>query len=240
MSRSSRTSMSSKRLVARTGVRELVLAAGFALAGAVPMVAHAEAAKPEPAGKADVAASIGGGAVARILSPAEKSKVLEDELGKEVDRRVKAEQDNARYAAENKELSASIKNSSKERAGLEARLMDAHERSEQVQRANDRLRQENERIAVTVRLALPIVALVCAAILGLLVYVFLFLRKVAERVHGQSTLVEMQKLEAHAAHLNDQYNAELKRNQTLRHKLAELGIVDDEQPHTPTGHFRTR
>jgi len=77
-------------------------------------------------------------------------------------------------------------------------------------------------------------------ILAMLVWLFLFLRQVASRVHGERTLAEMHALEARLNHANDQYNAELKRNQTLRNKLAELGIVDEQSPHTPTGQWRAR
>ena len=119
-------------------------------------------------------------------------------------------------------------------------LDETRDRETKVQRANDRLREENERIAITVRLALPVVAVVCALILAMLVWLFLFLRQVASRVHGERTLAEMHALEARLNHANDQYNAELKRNQTLRNKLAELGIVDEQSPHTPTGQWRAR
>jgi hypothetical protein len=211
-----------------------VLAAGFAATTFLALGARAEPAKAETPSK------IGGGAVARVLPPAEKIKVIEDELAKEVERRGKAEEDNARRLTENNELVASAKILAKERASLEARLAETRDRETKVQRANDRLREENERIAITVRLALPVVAVVCALILAMLVWLFLFLRQVATRVHGQRTLAEMHALEARLNHANDQYNAELKRNQTLRNKLAELGIVDEQSPHTPTGQWRAR
>ena len=235
-----RTNQRIEGMEGRSEVRRLALLAGFAGATLLPFAARAEAAKADPAARADSAAAIGGGAMARMLPPTEKIKVLEDELAKELDRRAKAEEETARRVTENKELDASGRTCAKERGGLEARMAEARDRESQVQKANDRLRQENERIAITVRLALPIVALVCAAILAMLVYTFMLLRKVAERVHGQSTLAEMHALEARAAHLNDQYNAEVKRNQTLRHKLAGLGIVDEESLHTPTGQWRTK
>jgi len=180
----------------------------------------------QPAASDDPAAKIGGGAVARILSPAEKIKVLEEELAKETERRGKTEDDLNRKVAENKEIIATAKIAAKERAALEARLAETSQRETELQQMSDRLRAENERIAVTVRLALPIVTGVALAILAMLVYTFLFLRKVAARVHSQKTLSEMHEIEAHLARVTDQYNAELKRNQTLRHKLAELGIVD--------------
>ena len=182
--------------------------------------------RAEPAKGSSSTAAIGGGAVARILLPTEKIKVLEEELARETDRRVKAEEDNARRLAENNQLAANAKNMAKERAALEARLAEASERETQLQKMSDRLRAENERIAVTVRLALPVVAAVAVAILGMLIYTFLFLRKIATRVHGQRTLAEMHELEARLSHANDVYNAEVKRNQTLRHKLADLGITD--------------
>jgi Fe2+ transport system protein B len=211
-----------------------VLAAGFAATTFLALGTRAEPAK------AETRSTIGGGAVARVPPPAEKIKVLEDELAKEVERRGKAEEDNARRLTENNELVASAKILAKESASLEARLAETRDRETKVQRANDRLREENERIVVTVRLALPIVAVVCTLILAMLVWLFLFLRQVATRVHGQRTLAEMHALEARLNHANDQYNAELKRNQTLRNKLAELGIVDEQSPHTPTGQWRAR
>lgn len=221
-------------ILGRSTSRKLVLAAGFAATTFLALGARAEPAKAETPSK------IGGGAVARVLPPAEKIKVIEDELAKEVERRGKAEEDNARRLTENNELVASAKILAKERASLEARLAETRDRETKVQRANDRLREENERIVVTVRLALPIVAVVCTLILAMLVWLFLFLRQVASRVHGERTLAEMHALEARLNHANDQYNAELKRNQTLRNKLAELGIVDEQSPHTPTGQWRAR
>jgi hypothetical protein len=182
--------------------------------------ARAEPPKPE------AAATIGGGALARILPPAEKVKVLEEELAKEIERRAKAEAELFRRTVDNGELTATAKVAAKERAALEARLADTREREAQLQKMSDRLRAENERIAVTVRLALPIVTAVAIAILAMLVYTFLFLRKIAARVHTQRTLSEMHEVETRLAHVTDQYNAEVKRNHTLRHKLAELGIVD--------------
>jgi len=202
--------------------------AGLAAATVVAFAARAES------DKAETPAAVGGGAVARVLPPTEKIKVLEDELAKESDRRVKAEEDGARRATENKDLLATANIAAKERASLEARLADTRERETQLQKANDRLRTENERIAITVRLTLPIVAVVCALILGMLVWTYLFLRQIATRVHSQRTLAEMHELEARLNHVSDQLAAEHRRNQTLRHKLAELGIVEEEVPHTPS------
>jgi hypothetical protein len=229
-----RTTANIECILGRSTSRKLVLAAGFAATTFLALGARAEPAK------AETPSTIGGGAVARVVPPAEKIKVLEDELAKEVERRGKAEEDNARRLTENNELVASAKILAKERASIEARLAETRDRETKVQRANDRLREENERIAVTVRLALPVVAVVCALILATLVWLFLFLRQVATRVHGERTLAEMHALEARLNHANDQYNAELKRNQTLRNKLAELGIVDEQSPHTQTGQWRTR
>jgi hypothetical protein len=229
-----RTSANSESILGRSTSRKLVLAGGFVATTLLALGARAEPAK------AEAPATIGGGAVARVLPPTDKIKLIEDELAKEVDRRGKAEEDNARRLTENNELVASAKILAKERASIEARLTETRDRETKVQKANDRLREENERIAVAVRLALPIVAVLCALILAMLVWIFLFLRQVAARVHGQRTLVEMHELEARLTHASDQYNAELKRNQTLRNKLAELGIVDEESPYTPTGQWRAR
>jgi len=110
----------------------------------------------------------------------------------------------------------------------------------QLQKANERLRAENERVAVTIRVALPIVALVNLALLGLLIWIFRYLRKVAERVHATKTIVEMHELEAKLTHAQGQIDAELRRNQTLRGKLAELGIVDEESSPRSTGSWRVR
>jgi hypothetical protein len=194
----------------------------------------AEAPRPEPS------SAIGGGAMARVLPPAEKIKVLEEELAKETERRLKVEQESARRLIENNELTASTKLAARERASVEARLGEAREREQQLQHAIERLREANARIAMAVRLSLPIVTAACIAILVLLIWAIVFLRKLAARVHDQHTLAEMRELEGRLAHANDQYNAELKRNQTLRHKLAELGIVDEEAPRMPSGQWRTR
>jgi hypothetical protein len=191
-------------------------------AGAILFVPGAFA---EPS-KADVGSTIGGGAMARVLPPGEKIKVLEEELAKETDRRVKAEEDGTKCSATNKELMAAVKNASKERAGIELRWSETRDRELALQKVNDRLREENERIAITVRLSLPLVTIVAVGILTMLILGFLYLRRIATRVHSQHTILEMHEIEARLAHANDQYNAELKRNQTLRHKLAELGIVD--------------
>jgi hypothetical protein len=214
--------------------RRLVWAALFSAATVLAVGARAET------DKAETPAAVGGGVVARVLSSTEKIKVLEEELAREGERRAKAEGENAKYVAENKELVAGAKIAAKERASLEARLTETREHEVQLQKANDRLRTETERIAVTVRLALPIVATVCALILGMLIWTFLFLRQLATRVHDQRTLAEMHQMEARLVHANDQYNAEVKRNQTLRHKLAELGIVDEELPHMPSSVRHTR
>jgi hypothetical protein len=222
-------------ILGQSAWRRLVWTALFSAASLLALGARAES------DRAETPAAVGGGVVARVLSSGEKIKVLEEELARESGRRAKAEEDNAKYVAANKELAASTKIAAKERASLEARLAETREHEVQLQKANDRLRTENERIAVTVRLTLPIVATVCALILGMLVWTFLFLRQIATRVHDQRTLAEMHQLEARLVHANDQYNAEVKRNQTLRHKLAELGIVDEEVPHTPSAvHRHTR
>ncbi|MBN2573722.1 MAG: hypothetical protein JXP73_04090 [Deltaproteobacteria bacterium] len=204
------------------GRRDRLLGVAIGIAA----ISFALGARAEPARGDGPGAAIGGGAVVRILPPIEKIKVLEAELVRETERRVKAEEDNARRIAENNELASSAKAMAKERAALEASLAETRERETQLQKMNDRMRAENERIAVTVRLALPVVAAVAVAILGMLIYMFLFLRRIAARVHSQRTLAEMHELEARLSHANDQYNAEIKRNQTLRHKLADLGITD--------------
>lgn len=204
-----------------------VLLTGAAAWGAVP-------AKPDPS------SAIGGGAMARVLPPTEKIKVLEEELARETERRLKVEQESTRRVTENNELTASAKVAARERAALEARLGETREREQQLQHAIERLREENARIAMAVRLSLPIVTATCIAILVLLIWAIVFLRKLGARVHDQHTLAEMRDLEGRLAHANDQYNGELKRNQTLRHKLAELGIVDEEAPRMPSGQWRTR
>lgn len=190
--------------------------------------------------KNDPSAAIGGGAMARVLPPVEKIKVLEEELAKETERRLQLERESARRVTENNELAAGAKIAARERASLEARLAETRAREQQLQQAIERLREENARIVMAVRLSLPIVTFACIAILVLLIWAILFLRKLAVRVHDQHTLAEMHDLEGRLAHVNDQYNGELKRNQTLRHKLAELGIVDEEAPRMPSGQWRTR
>ena len=176
--------------------------------------------------KSDTPAAVGGGLVARVLPPAEKIKVLEEELAKEIDKRVKLEEEIPRRTAENNELIASQKSAQKERTALEAKLAEAREREVQLQRTNDRLREETERVTVSVRYALPIIAGIAIMMLAMLVWMLMFLRQVAARVHGQRTLSEMHELEGRLVHTNDLLNAELKRTQALRHKLAEFGIAD--------------
>jgi hypothetical protein len=176
--------------------------------------------------KSDTPAAAGGGLVARVLPAAEKIKVLEDELAKEMDKRAKLEEEIPRRTAENSELIASQKSAQKERVALEAKLTEAREREGQLQRTNDRLREETERVTVSVRYALPIIAGIAIMMLAMLVWMLMFLRQVAARVHGQRTLSEMHALEGRLIHTNDLLNAELKRTQALRHKLAEFGVAD--------------
>ena len=176
--------------------------------------------------KSDTPAAVGGGLVARVLPPAEKIKVLEEELAKEMDKRAKLEEEIPRRTAENNELVASLKSAQKERTTLEVKLTEAHEREGQLQRINDRLREETERVTVSVRFALPIIAGIAIVMLAMLVWLLMFLRQVAARVHGQRTLSEMHELEGRLIHTNDLLNVEIKRTQALRHKLAEFGIAD--------------
>jgi hypothetical protein len=171
-------------------------------------------------------AAVGGGVMARVLPPAEKIKVLEDELAKEVDKRVKLEDETARRTSENNGLIANLKSAQKESAALEAKVAEAREREIQLQRTNDRLREETERVTVSVRYALPIIAGIAIMMLAMLVWMLMFLRQVAERVHSQRTLAEMHELEGRLILTSDQLNAEVKRSQTLRHKLEEMGISD--------------
>jgi len=176
--------------------------------------------------KSDTPAAVGGGLVVRVLPPAEKIKVLEEELAKEMDKRAKLEEEIPRRTAENNELVASLKSAQKERVALEVKVTEAHERELQLQRINDRLREETERVTVSVRFALPIIAGIAIVMLAMLVWLLMFLRQVAARVHGQRTLSEMHELEGRLIHTNDLLNAEIKRTQALRHKLAEFGIAD--------------
>ena len=176
--------------------------------------------------KSDAPAGVGGGLVARVLPPGEKIKVLEDELAKEIEKRVKLEEELPRRTAENNTLIANLKNAQKDRAALEAKVTEAREREVQLQRTNDRLREETERVTISVRYALPIIAGIAIMMLAMLVWMLMFLRQVAARVHGQRTLSEMHELEGRLIHTNDLLNAELKRTQSLRHKLAEFGVSD--------------
>ena len=176
--------------------------------------------------KSDTPAAVGGGLVARVLPAAEKIKVLEEELAKESDKRAKLEEEIPRRTAENNELIAGQKAAQKERSALEAKLTEAREREVHLQRTNDRLREETERVTVSVRLALPIIAGIAIVMLAMLVWMLMFLRQVAARVHGQRTLSEMHELEGRLIHTTDLLNAELKRTQALRHKLGEFGISD--------------
>jgi DNA repair exonuclease SbcCD ATPase subunit len=176
--------------------------------------------------KSDTPAALGGGLVARVLPPSEKITVLEEELAKEIDKRVKLEEEIPHRTSENNELASNLKSAQKDRTALEARLADAREREVQLQRTNDRLREETERVTVSVRFALPIIAGIAIVMLAMLVWMLMFLRQVAARVHGQRTLSEMHELEGRLVHTSNLLNAELKRTQALRHKLAELGVSD--------------
>ena len=176
--------------------------------------------------KADAPSSVGGGVVARVLAPAEKTKFLEEELAKESERRVKAEDENVLRTKENADLLANLKSAQKERAGLEAKLGEFRERESQLQKTNDRLREETERVTVSVRFALPIIAGSAIILLALVVWMLLFLRQVAARVHGQKTISEINELEGRLILTNEMLAAELKRSQALRNKLSEFGVSD--------------
>ena len=202
----------------RSVSQHFVVCAAFA--GALLTGSWAWAQKPE------APAAVGGGVVARVLPTTEKIKVLEDELAKEVDKRVNLEDENARRTSENNALIVNLKSSQKERAALEAKLTEAREREILLQRTNDRLREETERVTVSVRYALPIIAGIAIMMLAMLIWMLLFLRQVAARVHGQRTLSEMHELEGRLIHTNDLLNTEIKRSQALRHKLAEMGISE--------------
>ena len=157
--------------------------------------------------KSDTPAAVGGGLVARVLAPAEKIKVLEEDLAKEMDKRAKLQEELPRRIAENNDLVANLKAAQRERTSLEVKLTEAHERESQLQRTNDRLREETERVTVSVRYALPIIAGIAIMMLAMLVWLLLFLRQVAARVHGQRTLSEMHELEGRLIHTNDLLNA---------------------------------
>jgi hypothetical protein len=202
------------------GRTSLALAFTFTLA---VLCANEPAARAE---RADSPAPMAGGAVARVLAPAEKLKLLEDELGKESEKRVKFEEEVGHRTKENGDLLASVKSLQKERAALEAKLGEAHEHENVLQKNNDRLREETERVTVSVRFALPIIAGIAIIILALIVWILLFLRQVASRVHSQKTISEIHELEGRLIHTTETLNAELKRSQALRHKLSELGASD--------------
>lgn len=194
---------------------------GATLTALLSFVSAASAETAQPG-----AAPPSGGLVARVLPPAEKIKLLEEDLTKEIDRRVKVEQELARRNSENTELIGNVKSLQKDRSGLEGKLAEAREREQHLQRTNDRLREETERVTVSVRFALPVIAGIAIMILALIVWILLYLRQVGSRVHGQRTLSEMHELEGRLIHTNDLLTAEVKRTQALRNKLAEFGISD--------------
>jgi hypothetical protein len=176
--------------------------------------------------KADAPAPVGGGVVARVMAPAEKLKFLEEELAKESERRVKVEEENSHRSKENSELLTNLKSVQKESAILEARLGEARERESQLQRTNDRLRGEFERVTISVRYAMPIIAGAAIIMVAMLIWMLLFLRQVAARVHGQRTISEMHELEGKLIHTSELLAAEQKRSQALRNKLGEMGVTD--------------
>jgi hypothetical protein len=181
---------------------------------------------PARAEKADAPAAVGGGVMARVLAPAEKIKLLEEELAKESDQRAKLEVESTNRTRENAELLVSVESLRKERAALEVKVTEARDRESHLQRTNDRLREETERVTVSVRFALPIIAGIAIIILALIVWMLLFLRQVAARVHSQKTISEINELEGRLIHTTDMLNAEQKRSQALRQKLSEFGISD--------------
>jgi septal ring factor EnvC (AmiA/AmiB activator) len=176
--------------------------------------------------KADGPEAIAGGGVARVLAPAEKIKFLEEELAKESDKRVKFEEQANLRSKENAELLVNLKAAQKEHTGLEAKLAELREHDSQLQRTNDRLREETERVTVSVRFALPIIAGIAIIILALIVWMLMFLRQVAARVHSQKTTSEIHELEGRLIYASETLAAEQKRNQALRQKLSELGFSD--------------
>ncbi len=209
---------SSDRSSLLPGYRSLALAFSLAVLCAT---------QPARAEKTDVPApAMAAGMVARVLPPAEKLKLLEEELGKESEKRVKLEAEVGHRTKENSDLLASVKSLQKERAVLEAKLGEARERENVLQKTNDRLREETERVTVSVRFALPVIAGIAVIILALITWMLLFLRQVAARVHSQKTISEIHELEGRLIHTTETLNAELKRNQALRQKLSELGASD--------------
>jgi len=192
----------------------------LAVAGITLLAPNARAEKTEGAD------AIAGGGVARVLAPAEKIKFLEDELAKESDKRVKFEEQASLRSKENAELLVNLKAQQKERASLEAKLTESREHDGQLQRTNDRLREETERVTVSVRFALPIIAGIAIIILALIVWMLMFLRQVAARVHSQKTISELHELEGRLIYASETLAAEQKRNQALRQKLSELGFSD--------------
>lgn len=181
---------------------------------------------PSRAERTDGAESIAGGGMARVLGPTEKIKLLEEELAKESDKRVKFEEQANLRTKENAELLANLKAAQKEQAALEARVVESREHEGQLQRTNDRLREETERVTVSVRFALPIIAGIAIIILALIVWMMMFLRQVAARVHSQKTLSEIHEMEGRLIYASETLAAEQKRNQALRQKLSELGFSD--------------
>jgi hypothetical protein len=140
---------------------------------------------------------------------------------------MKLEEETGHRSKENSQLLDNLKAVQKERAALEAKLAEAREREGQQQKTNDRLREETERVTVSVRYAMPIIAGVAIIALAIMVWILLFLRQIGARVHGQRTISEMHELEGRLIYTNDLLAAELKRSQALRTKLAELGVSDE-------------
>lgn len=73
---------------------------------------------------------------------------------------------------------------------------------------------------------MPIIAGAAIIMVAMLIWMLLFLRQVAARVHGQRTISEMHELEGKLIHTSELLAAEQKRSQALRNKLGEMGVTD--------------
>jgi hypothetical protein len=165
-------------------------------------------------------------AVATAMTPAQKLAALEESLTKEVDRRTEAERRLEILQQENAKLGGIQGALAREKTALEADLARTRDTLTKTQRDAEVLRADYARLARTIGLSLPVIAVLVLAVLGLLVWMLLFVRKLAARVHDVPTLHKIHDYETAFTRMQDQLNAEKRHVAVLKERLAAIGIVD--------------
>lgn len=192
------------------------------------LVRAAQAQVPVPGAPPDKDALpvLGGQIAMKAITPAQKLAMLEESLGKEIERRTEAEKRVADVQQEHARLSAAHESLGREKAGLDSDLARVREALAKAQRDFDTLRADYAGLTKTIGWSLPIIAVLGLALLGLLGWLLYFARKVAAHVHDVPTLKKIHEYEAAFAHLQDQFNAERRHVTVLKERLAALGITD--------------